>query len=560
MTYNCEAQTETELKELQLFIAGHPLLLPEEGLAVPTFHSIGVYWNPPGDLPKDTLLPVRFCEKVGVNVWREGWPMFFDPRLLVDYVTGAMEYRGRTSLVHLKPGTTYLIQMGLPTPTGPKWMTQIEAKTRSEAFKLKRINDVTSQSNQLTLNEGGNADEGFVVYDGHGSTIDVRKGADWCIRVDVNHVILRNFRLKGPRNGNVLAGLGVSDLVVEDCELTDWGSQRASGSLGKYGFNSQAAVTNLLNESSSMIPFQKKNARIVVQRNMIHDPTFGTNDWTEGHPLGPHAVYLGDSGGQNVIRYNDIFATVKNPKTENKWFNDALGANSNVGDRSGYPGSDSDIYQNSISCTMDDGIEAEGHGRNVRIWWNRLDFGDASHIATNVVQVGPTYAWRNIAVRPAAITNRRPTFGKTGDRGGFGGGKRFIFHNTTLNSHLGCAISDVSDTVNGVYARNNVWSLMPNVRNTYQIDGKDNSLDHNMSSSPNWGQMPAGQEAHGWINTRPVYKPGHGAGGFYQLDASSKGKGAAEPLPLFNRGEGSDIGIQDEGDPQLKFGVEAGKM
>jgi PKD repeat protein len=69
--------------------------------AVPTFHSLGLYWAPTGKAA-NVKAAVRFRAS-GTSQWQEGLDLWYDSR------NG--EYRG--SLVHLQPATTYEIQLKL---------------------------------------------------------------------------------------------------------------------------------------------------------------------------------------------------------------------------------------------------------------------------------------------------------------------------------------------------------------------------------------------------------------------------------------------------------------
>jgi hypothetical protein len=528
--------------------------LPTQGYAVPTFHCIGLYWAPPVSLPKHTGCPVRFAERVAGAAWIEGFPLHYDDRSLTDPVSNEPHKKVRGSIVHLKPDTEYVVQFGLCGADGkPEWKAQLTARTWSEKFKEARVVKISSQNSTLVIPDGGSKEQGYVVYQADGdTTIDVQGDADWNAIIQKPYVILRGLKLRGAKKGAICLAPGVTDVVIEDNDISDWGTLDTSG---RYGVNRQAAITNLMEDTGAAQERAQGTKRIIVQRNRIHDPRYGSNDWSEGHPSGPHAIAIFNSGGNHVIRYNDIYASENNPQVVNKFFNDAMGGGENAGPKPGFPGNDSDIYCNDIRNHMDDGIEAEGHGCNVRIWGNRLNHGAASYIATNTTHVGPIYIWRNVAVGAGVGDKRSPAFFKTGDRGGYGGGRRFFFHNTVVTPHVGRAIDDVNVVVNGCYARNNIWQMHPKSTAAYTVEGPDNSLDYNMSNKSGWGKCPAGSEKNGILNASPIFKLGKD--GDYQLAADSPGKGKAQALPNFNRCAGADLGAHEEGEPPMKFGLAA---
>ena len=148
--------------------------------------------------------------------------------------------------------------------------------------------------------------------------------------------------------------------------------------------------------------------RIIVQRNRIHHPRYGANSWSWGHPAGPQAITYSHCGGNHVIRYNEIYSE------DQHYFNDAIGGEDNFS-AIGFPNADTDIYGNRISHAWDDGIEAEGGNRNVRIWGNYLDL-TATGVASTVTHFGPLYVFRNVYHRSRKLSERAPD---ADDRGPF---------------------------------------------------------------------------------------------------------------------------------------------
>ena len=88
----------------------------------------------------------------------------------------------------------------------------------------------------------------------------------------------------------------------------------------------------------------------------------------------------------------------------------------------------------------------------------------------------------------------------------------------------------------------------------------DNDFDYDLYN----GRVPPGHEAHG-VRGEPVYAAGAGFDdatktGQFQLDPSSPGAGAGQPIPNFSRGSAGpapDMGAHQRGDPPLRYGVEA---
>src|SRR6187401_1456499 len=85
-----------------LFAAGHShAQLSSAGTsAVPTYESVGIYWNNPGGT---SGCQVRF-RKSSEGTWRQGLDLWYDAR----------NSQCRGSLVHLEQNTDYEVELNLP--------------------------------------------------------------------------------------------------------------------------------------------------------------------------------------------------------------------------------------------------------------------------------------------------------------------------------------------------------------------------------------------------------------------------------------------------------------
>ena len=341
-----------------------PPPLPAAGnlKAVVTYESVGLYL-PGAAAPTtntDTDAKVEFREK-GATDWSLGLPLWYDAR--------NSEYRG--SLVHMKPGTTYQLQVTLNN--GEAYGT--EATTWPNTYAIAKTVTVPATSDTpLVITEGGSPD-GYVVYEpeaGRTATIDVARNHDFNVIVRAKYVIVRGLTLKGARHSGILLGStpdknaeDITDVVIENNDISGWGSwgendpacEAKHKTRDLYGVNFQAGVYS----RSSLLE------RVTIQRNRLHDPYSGSNNWKQRncsgggtfHPLGPQGISLFASKGRLVIRYNEIYSK------PGHYFNDGMGESANFSDN-GFPGRDSDIYGNYIRNCWDDGIESEGANRNVR--------------------------------------------------------------------------------------------------------------------------------------------------------------------------------------------------
>jgi hypothetical protein len=500
--------------------------LPSTGVsAVPTFHSIGMYWSP-GSNPGAAGCPVRF-RATGETAWRSAQALWYDSR----------NSQCRGSLVHLAPNTAYEVQLALP---GQTWSRALVTRTWSEQFPIARTVHVPSGSAQLNITQGGTKD-GYVLYTpapGTTATLDGRNSAQYNIHISAPYVIVRGFTLKGAKQDAIRLQDTASNVVIEGNDISDWGRTRGSN----LATNMDSAVRARCDGSTKM-------ARVVVQNNRIHHPRYGSNSWSSGHPAGAQAIAFTECGPNHVFRYNAIYSS------SGKYFNDGIGGEDNFSSN-GFPGADTDIYGNSISQTYDDAIESEGANRNVRIWGNYMD-DTYIGIASTVTHTGPFYVFRN-------VLGRANTFGKSGQKAGYGGGRRYFLHNTMLQpggtggADMGIK-GNTNEPMTNSISRNNIWHVS-NAGSTAigVIGGSENSFDYDLS---NGNMRPySGAEPNGIVGT-PTYASGHGpasgASGLFQLAPGSRGHDAAVRLPNFNDGflgAAPDVGAHETGAGAMKFG------
>jgi hypothetical protein len=527
--------------------------------AVATFESIGLYWTPTGK-PDASGCTVQY-KKATDSAWKPGLNLWYDSR----------DNECRGSLVQLSPGTAYDVRMGL----GSTYAVQLRAHTWSEQFPIARTITLPAgtQPQPLDITQGGSA-SGYVLYRANpaGTTIDVQNASDNNVTISAPYVIVRGLTLKGARINGIELTKGAHDVIIEGNDVSGWGRYytTSGGSNGwKIGVDMDSGIRASCDKSGADASLQ----RILIQRNRIHDPRYGANSWSWGHPAGPQGITFSYCGGNHVIRYNEI--TSSDPK---HYFNDAIGGEDNFS-ATGFPNHDTDIHGNLISGVWDDGIEAEGGNRNVRIWGNYLD-RTGTGIASTVTHHGPLYIFRNVYNRNRMMSERVPDaddrgpFAKAGSSDKFGGGRRYVFHNTLLQAPPlpGAALTSgagsglqgqANQPLTNTVSRNNIWHIWkphwPSVLQTPSGGGNDVDFDlYNGVIEAN-----AGAEVHG-IKGTPTYAAGHGwqsgAGGLYQLAPSSPGYDKGMKIPNFNddyRGAAPDMGAHEGGSPPMQFGVGA---
>ena len=347
--------------------------------------------------------------------------------------------------------------------------------------------------------------------------------------------------------------------MIEGNDISGWGRYRTTGSWD-YGVDYDAGVR--CERVSSL-------ERVVVQRNRIHDPRYGANSWDSAHPAGPQGMSFNFCGGNNVIRYNEVTSA-----DSRHFYNDGIGGSDNFS-TTGFPNYDSDIYGNVIQGVMDDGIEAEGGDRNVRIWGNYINQAGTG-IASTVNSVGPLYIFRNVYDQSRMLyltssdSDDRGPFFKSGSDTSLGSGRRYVFHNTSLQAPnaggsfpLGAGAgltytggSPLTSTV----SRNNVFFIWKSRwESLATAGGGGNDLDYDLYNGGVTGIT--GAESHG-LQTAPTFASGNGIGmsGMYQLAPGTPGYGMGARIPNFNdQYAAPDMGAAQSGTAAMTFGVSAGR-
>lgn len=545
---------------------------------VSTYESIGLYWKPEVEL----AIPAVGCEveyrEAATTSWKSGFTLWYD--------TGEKECRG--SLVNLRAGRRYEIRLSAvgSAPVG------LEASTWREDLPVARTIQVAEQSAVPLIVDQSGSDAGYVVYEplpGRTATIDVRRMQDYAVLLNAHHVILRGLTLRGARKSAILLGNepgttadeerllldpdyvlpadpDIYDVVIENNDISQWGSPSTRDP--RYGANLQSAI---LSGSSKL-------RRLTVQRNRLHHPFADSNSWDETnkstggeHPNGPQAITLLNSLGNHVIRYNEIYSD-----NEHR-FNDGMGQLDNFTNR-GFPSRDSDIYGNYISHTRDDGIEAEGGNRNVRIWGNYLE--QMYHpLAIAPTAGGPIYIWRNLS-HVSATSDRRAggqDFIKArpyGKHRNWGGGAVYLFNNTPLRPRFeGESASnflreaDNDNRLPAFHTLNNVMQAF-DPENDYSLKviyGKETSFDYDLIVGLlELGKRQGAQETHG-VRGTPELQPDWGLDpyrliGQFALVAGSPGQDQGVPIPNFTDGflgAAPDMGAHEAGAPPMEFGINA---
>jgi hypothetical protein len=367
--------------------------------AITTYECAGIYWK----TAESDQCRVRYRELENTT-WHDGMALVYDPQ--------DSEYRG--SIVNLKPHTEYEAEL-----ENDSSKSRIKFRTRNDDFPVGKTTIISpgESDKAIDITESGTSNHYHLVTvpPGNKSVLNLENASEYGIKIDADYVIIRGIEIWNAAVNGIIIKKNRHDIVIEQCHIVFWGR---IGGPGTYG--------NLEGGYDSGIFAEDGTSNLTIQRNLIEDPRGASNDWESGHPDGPQGISIFESNGGNVIRYNDIVSS------EDHGFNDGIGGGENYS-FTGNMNKDSDIYGNIIRNVWDDAIESEGGNMNVRIWGNYIHYF-FNGIATACTSKGPLYIFRNVSgeSRSGHRNSSGGAFIKTGESKTFGGGRRFVFHNTIL--------------------------------------------------------------------------------------------------------------------------------
>ncbi|NBD74341.1 hypothetical protein GVX82_04870 [Patescibacteria group bacterium] len=460
--------------------------------------------------------------------------------------------------MNLTPGVTYEVQV---KKGNDLYCTDVT--TRSDTFPIGKTTDLGDRSGVVTISEGGSPN-GYHLVTG-GTITGGRSG----VIIDAPYVIVRGLTIRDPERHGIELRRNAHHVVIEGNDVSGWGGIRNDRG---FGYNGDAAVYSGPQHS-------KHIHHITIQNNVLHDPRSDSNSWREFnpsmsgegcdpnsgrdnpwcHPEGPQAITLmGHTGGNIVIRYNAIFSNYDH------MYNDAIGSISGNFGPEGFPGPNSDIYGNFVSHFMDNGMELEGGGRNVRVWGNHirgLQVPDTYRnslgqpissgidaFGLSAVHIGPVYLFDNVLDRNerGGTAFKLQSYVKTETPPNwkhrrFGGGAVYVLHNTSVN--WGTIFYGSGKDLTGVISRNNLFEGDTGIGwSQHVIDSSFQNDVHNMELS---------RQVRG-IRGRASFR-----GDSYQLAPGSIGIDQAMRLPNINdcfNGSAPDVGAFELGDEQACAG------
>ena len=526
--------------DLRLAEAPPPRLVEAE--AVATFHSLGLRVSYRGGIGPGTACLVRY-RKAGSALWRRG----------MDLVLYRPDREFRGSLFHLEPDTAYEAECRLSGPsTDPRNRLLATARTWREDVSVAETRTLPAgvSTKPLVIRDKGRPDA-WIRYappPGEATTIDAGTAADHAVLVeDAAYVIFGRVTVRGGRRDCIHVRRS-HHVRIRCCDVAGWGDAgiRKEGLKSGLYVDARGRVINM----QAGVRVSDGSRQVVVEHNFIHDPRGTANSWGYGHPAGPQGVILGRTGGNNVVRYNDLIGS------ETHWWNDAIESYPNR-DVVGGPHRDADIYGNVLAFCNDDGVELDGGQINVRFWHNWIDKALCG-VSCAPNRRGPSYVFRNLMV----LTGEER--GVTGAGFKMGGdrypdpGLSLLLHNTVYTTGQGLTSGHYGTGPTPMVTRNNLFFGPTPGRGRIRYRHKRGG-DFDYDLLPPHGvygvsPLPKAWEAHGVVG-RPAVRD-EGARDF-RLAPGSPGIDAGQRLPGMSddySARAPDLGAFERGrDPSPLF-------
>ncbi|HWA88101.1 MAG TPA: right-handed parallel beta-helix repeat-containing protein, partial [Opitutus sp.] len=489
---------------------------------VPTFESIGV--RAPVKLPLDGLSAMTWYRVAGRADWQ--------PALAPVACPAEHEFRG--SVLLLEPDTPYEVRVRITR--GGQLVGEETATTRTWPEQVPVAREVVLpagvSTRPLVISERGSP-EAWIRYRAApaGSAIDVGGSAEHAIVLDrAAYVIVDGLTVRGATSDAIMV-LDSHDVRIRGCDIAGWGDP------GRWGYYSDRKHHQwaYLDAAGKMIDHQvgvrvrgAGSTRVVLEDNLIHNPRGTANCWAFLHPHGPEGVVLSETGGNNVVRFNDLIAG-----DGHRW-NDAIASEYN-GEVIGGPYRDTDIYGNLLADPNDDGTELDGGQINVRFWDNRIEGGFCGLSCAPNLR-GPSYAFRNVIVTGDERNASGAGFKMGGDPG-----VTFLLNNTVDTNGSGLTSGHYGKNPSAVFSRNNIFSGPRPGQGRVRFDDRvTGDLDHDMI--PPEGLVGTTVRARREANAsrgRPEFLDADA--GDFRLERGSPGAGAGAPVPGV-AADGDDMG------------------
>ncbi len=498
--------------------ADSPLRLDPGQLQLePSFEACSFYFRPATGAPSP--LAVEFRRTSEPN-----WRRAFDP--VMDTPDGI--WKG--SLFNLEEDSAW--EARVVTANGAEVIAPVAFRTWSSRPRIARTIDLSTlavPASGLVISDQGSPD-GWIKYTAPKSWRLERpyKAGDPASAAitfrSARYIILENVTIVGGHRHGVLVQESESVRIL-NCEISGWGRT------GVQQFTNTDTRGKYVDANGETINYDggiaiDRSARTVVERCYLHDPRHRANSWMFSHPAGPSAVYVNQTRGGTVLRWNDFVGS-----DEHRW-NDVIEGRSNSAPDGGFF-RDSDITGNFLAFGNDDGVELEGGGMNVRFYRNKIE-GTLCGVSTGACILGPQFIHGNVITNPGDESGLALMFFKN-SHGSEQSGKRHFINNTLVGptcSAYGSYGKPAGQQRIG-YMRNNIF-----VCNDARLPGDwarrdDFDYDHFWDANGGGARLIAGLRALGQEKHGSAVEPRFtdARRGDYHLAADSPLRGRAASVP-----------------------------
>lgn len=353
-----------------------------------TYQHISVLWWVEGDQDLDSSLSLEF-RLVGETSWKPAAPgMRAYPTIYVQDAPLGLNYWA-ASAMFLQPGTSYELRLTLSDPDGGGETRLINATTREELHP----DPFGRQLYVIPGNGGGDGSPGNP-FQGlqvaaeaaqPGDIFTIASGTYTSFQVLASGVAGSPIAFLGPGDGTaVVDGAGTTRGVVT---LGEWDHPLGFVILegmtiqnGSWGIDAQH-THNILIQGNTIqdVDFGVYNRRgdaLEHNQTVCDNVISGRTSWPGSGIPGERGIDLRGSG--NVVCHNTV-----------RYFGDCISVQPSTG-----PSYGNDIFGNSVSYCVDDGIEIDYNQANARVWRNRV-MNARMGVSVQPIRGGPAYIFRN---------------------------------------------------------------------------------------------------------------------------------------------------------------------
>lgn len=408
-----------------------PATIADELRTYRTLHSLGFEWDLQGDTDHDATCRVRYRRSDELT-WHDALPLFrvdFGPWYYKS--VGDRPYNMLAgSILFLRPGTEYLVQLALSDPDGGSTDRELTMRTlpvpdHGEAQRTWHVVPTTTQDTDAGDGSAARPFRGIVAAEA------VARAGDVCL-LHAGHYGSADFRRGGEAPADHV-GAQARYLVWRAADEEPPIFDQATIGADYIWLEGAKFVKNV--ECKAALQAALEPRGVVLRRNIFRGYHYSIllnsksrgwyisdNDIVGDNPTGVsgEGIELSKSPDHTVC-YNRISQTA---------------------DGISYPLRNCDLFGNDVFDVSDDGIEPDFGYANVRIWGNRLH--GPMGITFQPMYCGPWYILRNQVLSTSYAFKLRVL-------------DRFVMANNTFVGWGRGGMATHAHTMLGALSRNNLW-------------------------------------------------------------------------------------------------------